>query len=377
MPTPKAWCFPPWQAAHPQTLISALCCHSFLAICTETPLFPLSASLSSEHNTLSETHVGLCLFTAVTTQQLSPCFPFNGTFLLCFALRHPLPLGWPALHTSGVRCETVKFAGVNFRVGFLLVLRHTLLVNHRSNGGGSLRRTMEAQFAGDVYSSFFFPPSKPVIWGGSTSWSLPTQDQSFPGLSELWACRYPYLHLFIFIIVTINSNSSWQLLSSHMGKDLIPLNAVKTQTKMTRAYSLRTSLQQRSCLNAGLHSGWVGVGRATLHRPAHHWSLGSSFCYTETELGTQMTLKFGPCAPHFHQQSNFWAVVSLMTTCSRNLIAQFISHPTPPQAANCSSTWGDWELVSFWQSNSQGVRCQEHKIFMFTSAEFRFQPLLW
>lgn len=138
--------------------------------------------------------------------------------------------------------------------------------------------------------------------------------------------------MFTFIIVAIKSNSFWQLLSSHMGKDLIPLNAVKTQTKMTRAYSLRTSLQQRSCLNAGLHSGWADVGRAMLHRPAHHWSLGLHFCYIETGLGTQMSLKFSPSAPHFHQQSNYWTVGSLMTTCSRNLTAQFISHPTPPQA---------------------------------------------
>lgn len=112
VPAPKGWCFPSQQAAHPYTVISYAYAKIPFWPYAQTPLFPLSASLSSEHNTLSEPHAGLCLFTAVTTQQLSPCFPFNGTFLLCFTLSHLLPLGWSALHTSGVRCDTISLLGL-------------------------------------------------------------------------------------------------------------------------------------------------------------------------------------------------------------------------------------------------------------------------
>lgn len=113
VPVLKGWCFLPdrqpithchfWLML--QFLFGHMYRHHFL-------LFPLSASLSSGHHTLSEPHVGLCLSTAVTTQQLSPCFPFNGTFPLCFTPSHPLSLGWSALHTSGVRCETVSLLGL-------------------------------------------------------------------------------------------------------------------------------------------------------------------------------------------------------------------------------------------------------------------------
>lgn len=53
------------------------------------------------------------------------------------------------------------------------------------------------------------------------------QDQSPLELSELWACCYPYLHVFIFSIII---KSSWQLLSSHMGKDPI-YNSAQIQTQ--------------------------------------------------------------------------------------------------------------------------------------------------
>lgn len=111
----------PSPTAHPHSVISGLFYNSFLAICTDSPffLFPLSASLSLwTHPTLSEPHAGLCLVTAVTTQQLSPCFPFNSTFLLCFTLSHLLPLGWSAQHTSGVRCETVSLLGLILELVF-------------------------------------------------------------------------------------------------------------------------------------------------------------------------------------------------------------------------------------------------------------------
>lgn len=68
-----------------------LCCNSLSAICTEQPhlfCFCLCLSLSLEYNALSGPRFGLYLLTAVTAQQPTPCFSFNGTFLLCFTPSH-------------------------------------------------------------------------------------------------------------------------------------------------------------------------------------------------------------------------------------------------------------------------------------------------
>lgn len=54
------------------------------------------------------------------------------------------------------------------------------------------------------------------------------QDQSLLELSELWACCYPYLHVFIFSIII---KSSWQLLSSHTGKDPIYKQCTNTNNR--------------------------------------------------------------------------------------------------------------------------------------------------
>lgn len=112
--SPQRLVLPPRQAAHPHTVISGLCCNSFLAICTDTTFFFfLSLPLCLLDTTHCQNPTLVCAFsTAVTTRPLSPCFPFNGTFLLCFTPSHPLSLGWSALHTSGVRCEAVSLLGL-------------------------------------------------------------------------------------------------------------------------------------------------------------------------------------------------------------------------------------------------------------------------
>lgn len=144
-----------------------------------------------------------------------------------------------------------------------------------------------------------------------------------------------------------------------------------------------------------------------LHKPGHHRNSGPHFCYGVTELHTQKSLKNrllvpvhlifsngqqtlqGAAAPQHRECSALHSTTSYQGTRKDCWVpqdnlhqdldspVQSLRYPTLLKAAKYSSTWRTSELVSFWQGNSQGARCHEHRVIMFTSAEVHSQPLLW